>query len=95
MLHVSPCQPTAATPTTTRAGASDSSVDRRASPSTASRAPATASAPSCWPGSTLDEWGYPVVTDDRVDPGDGRPVDAADAADAAVRLCPARALYLR
>ncbi|PFG15535.1 ferredoxin [Propionicimonas paludicola] len=35
---------------------------------------------------TLDEWGYPIVRDDRADP--------ADAA-LAVKLCPARALYLR
>lgn len=34
----------------------------------------------------LDEWGYPIVRDDRADP--------ADAA-LAVKLCPARALYLR
>ncbi|WP_020141548.1 ferredoxin [Terracoccus sp. 273MFTsu3.1] len=40
-------------------------------------------------GVTLDEWGYPVVADDRVGE-DGRAV-----ADTAVRLCPARALYLR
>lgn len=37
-------------------------------------------------GVTLDEWGYPIVLDDRA--------DAADAK-AAVALCPARALYLR
>ncbi|MBK6885579.1 MAG: ferredoxin [Tetrasphaera sp.] len=34
----------------------------------------------------LDEWGYPIVAD--------RPVEAKDA-DLAVKLCPARALYLR
>jgi ferredoxin len=34
----------------------------------------------------LDEWGYPVVEDDRVDP---------EAGSLAVKLCPARALYLR
>jgi hypothetical protein len=39
---------------------------------------------------TLDEWGYPVVADDRVEAGEG-----SDLADLAVRLCPARALYLR
>ena len=43
-------------------------------------------------GVALDEWGYPVVTDDRVDPAD--PL-AMEAVDAALRLCPARALYLR
>ena len=41
-------------------------------------------------GVTLDEWGYPVVTDDQVGRGEGR-----ELADIAVRLCPARALYLR
>lgn len=34
----------------------------------------------------LDEWGYPVLLDDRVDGAAGA---------TAVRLCPARALYLR
>ncbi len=34
---------------------------------------------------TLDEWGYPIVIDPRVDP---------DAARTAVKLCPARALYV-
>lgn len=34
----------------------------------------------------LDEWGYPIVRSDVVDP--------ADAA-LAIKLCPARALYLR
>lgn len=34
----------------------------------------------------LDEWGYPVVTTDRAD---------AAAATLAIKLCPARALYLR
>lgn len=33
----------------------------------------------------LDEWGYPIVVDPRVDP---------DLARTAVKLCPARALYL-
>jgi ferredoxin len=41
-------------------------------------------------GVTLDEWGYPIVGDDRVVGEDGR-----ELADTAVRLCPARALYLR
>jgi ferredoxin len=41
-------------------------------------------------GVTLDEWGYPVVAGDRVVGDDGRA-----AADTAVKLCPARALYLR
>ncbi|GGM86433.1 hypothetical protein GCM10009721_09010 [Terrabacter tumescens] len=43
-------------------------------------------------GVTLDEWGYPVVGDDRATAGgeDGR-----ELVDLAVRLCPARALYLR
>ena len=41
-------------------------------------------------GMTLDEWGYPIVGDDRVVVEDGR-----ELADTAVRLCPARALYLR
>ena len=43
-------------------------------------------------GVTLDEWGYPVVGDDRATTGgeDGR-----ELVDLAVRLCPARALYLR
>lgn len=41
-------------------------------------------------GVTLDEWGYPVVGDDRVVGADGR-----ELADTAVLLCPARALYLR
>lgn len=35
---------------------------------------------------TLDEWGYPIVRDDQADP---------DEATLAVKLCPARALYLR
>lgn len=35
----------------------------------------------------LDEWGYPIVTDPVV-----RVADVADVA-AAIRLCPARALY--
>ncbi|MBA3021894.1 ferredoxin [Propionicimonas sp.] len=34
----------------------------------------------------LDEWGYPIVVEEYVDP-----YDAA----LAVKLCPARALYLR
>lgn len=34
----------------------------------------------------LDEWGYPVLRRETVD---------ADAAQLAVKLCPARALYLR
>jgi ferredoxin len=34
----------------------------------------------------LDEWGYPIIGDDRVDPVEGQ---------LAVKLCPARALYLR
>jgi Ferredoxin len=34
----------------------------------------------------LDEWGYPIIRDDQVDPAEGR---------LAVKLCPARALYLR
>lgn len=34
----------------------------------------------------LDEWGYPVVGDDPVD---------SEAGSLAVKLCPARALYLR
>ena len=34
----------------------------------------------------LDQWGYPIVLDERVDETDGA---------IAVRLCPARALYLR
>ncbi len=37
-------------------------------------------------GVTLDEWGYPVVHDDAA---------SADEAAAAIRLCPARALYRR
>ena len=41
-------------------------------------------------GVTLDGWGYPIVGDDRVVGADGR-----ELADTAVRLCPARALYLR
>lgn len=41
-------------------------------------------------GVTLDEWGYPIVGDDRLVGEDGR-----ELADTAVRLCPARALYLR
>ncbi|MER7073014.1 ferredoxin [Terrabacter sp. NPDC000476] len=43
-------------------------------------------------GVTLDEWGYPVVVEARVDGDD--PV-ALEALAAAVRLCPARALYRR
>lgn len=35
---------------------------------------------------TLDEWGYPIVGNDRVDPAQAM---------LAVKLCPARALYLR
>ena len=35
---------------------------------------------------SLDEWGYPVVGTDAVD---------AEAGSLAVKLCPARALYLR
>jgi ferredoxin len=34
----------------------------------------------------LDEWGYPIVVTDQVDPA---------AAAAALKLCPARALHLR
>lgn len=34
----------------------------------------------------LDEWGYPIVTNDQPD---------AAAAALAIKLCPARALYLR
>jgi ferredoxin len=34
----------------------------------------------------LDEWGYPIIVDEHVDP---------EAAALAVKLCPARALYLR
>lgn len=34
----------------------------------------------------LDEWGYPILRADAVEPG---------AAGLAVKLCPARALYLR
>ena len=34
----------------------------------------------------LDEWGYPIVDDDRVSAAEAR---------AAVTLCPARALYLK
>lgn len=34
----------------------------------------------------LDEWGYPIVDDSRVAKGE---------ADVAIKLCPARALYLR
>ena len=41
-------------------------------------------------GVTLDEWGYPVVADDRVEAG-----EESELAGLAVRLCPARALYLR
>ena len=41
---------------------------------------------------TLDEWGYPVVAEARVDGDD--PV-ALETFAAAVRLCPARALYRR
>lgn len=35
---------------------------------------------------TLDEWGYPIVADDRVNSAEAK---------LAVKLCPARALYLR
>ena len=35
---------------------------------------------------TLDEWGYPIIRSEIV---------PADAASLAVKLCPARALYLR
>ena len=35
---------------------------------------------------TLDEWGYPIVTD---------PEPASTDADVAIRFCPARALYAR
>lgn len=35
---------------------------------------------------TLDQWGYPIVDDDRVE---------RRSAELALRLCPARALYLR
>ncbi|MFN8099910.1 MAG: ferredoxin [Dermatophilaceae bacterium] len=35
---------------------------------------------------TLDEWGYPIVADRQVDPR---------AADLAIKLCPARALFPR
>lgn len=39
------------------------------------------------PGSiALDEWGYPILRGENV---------AADAAALAIKLCPARALYLR
>jgi ferredoxin len=34
----------------------------------------------------LDEWGYPIIVEDHVD---------ADAGALAVKLCPARALFLR
>jgi ferredoxin len=34
----------------------------------------------------LDEWGYPIIVEEHVDPDD---------AALAVKLCPARALYLR
>jgi ferredoxin len=34
----------------------------------------------------LDEWGYPIIVEEHVDP---------EAAALAVKLCPARALYLR
>lgn len=34
----------------------------------------------------LDEWGYPILVEEHADP---------DAAALAVKLCPARALYLR
>jgi ferredoxin len=44
-------------------------------------------------GVTLDEWGYPVVGDDRVAAAGGE--DGRELVDLAVRLCPARALYLR
>ena len=51
---------------------------------TGSRAPGTASAPACCLSSvSLDEWGYPIVHSAHVDP---------DLGDAAIRLCPARAL---
>jgi hypothetical protein len=74
--------------TTARAAASDSSATGT-SPSTASRAAGTGCA-QLLAGLTLDEWGYPVVTDDRVEAGEGRHL-----ANTAVRLCPAQALYLR
>jgi ferredoxin len=35
---------------------------------------------------TLDEWGYPIIIADQVESG---------AAATAIKLCPARALYLR
>ena len=41
-------------------------------------------------GVTLDEWGYPVIAPDTVEGPDGNAV-----AGTAIRLCPARALYLR
>jgi ferredoxin len=34
----------------------------------------------------LDEWGYPILASDTVEPGEAK---------LAVKLCPARALYLR
>jgi ferredoxin len=41
-------------------------------------------------GVTLDEWGYPVVAPETVEGPEGHAV-----AETAIRLCPARALYLR
>lgn len=41
-------------------------------------------------GVTLDEWGYPVVDEGRV-----ARVDRPEGVATALRLCPARALYLR
>ena len=41
-------------------------------------------------GVTLDEWGYPLVAPDTVEGPQGHAV-----AETAIRLCPARALYLR
>jgi len=41
-------------------------------------------------GVTLDEWGYPVIAPETVEGPEGHAV-----AETAIRLCPARALYLR
>ncbi|MGO4597255.1 ferredoxin [Terrabacter sp. 2RAF25] len=41
-------------------------------------------------GVTLDEWGYPLVAPETVEGPEGHAV-----AETAIRLCPARALYLR
>ena len=41
-------------------------------------------------GVTLDEWGYPVIAPETVEGPQGHAV-----AETAIRLCPARALYLR